>query len=52
MKIARGVRLIAARICMAAMCLIAAMNMSVKAQVDSVRRQVEVDQKLFSDIGL
>jgi hypothetical protein len=34
------------------MCLVAAMNMSVKAQVDSVRKQVEVDQKLFTDIGM
>ena len=45
-------KLIATKILLIAVCVFSAMNVSVKRQVDSVRRQVEFDQKLFSDIGV
>jgi len=45
-------KLIATKMFLIAVCVFSAMNVSVKRQVDSVRRQVEFDQKLFSDIGV
>ena len=47
---ANHARVIAGKVLLALMCLVMSMNGSVKRQVDSVRRQVEYDQKLFSDI--